>query len=551
VTNHFAGSLDTTAMTPFQDVLDYQLLQSGHAGTLSNQANQLSQVMMRARTMPGQLAPKAVINGETIYDGGPAPCNLCSTGCACLKNVTVCSESCSPTFSPNSARQTAYLSLLSGASGYSLGARGVFDWGIFGSASTGWTKSSSDQMKYLRDFFVNAANINWTNLTPDPTRILNQAGPEQQKMVLARDGFQAIVAYLPDNLNIKINVDGFAGFSTNRTTTAATWSMKWFNPRSGGYQSLTSGQWSCAVQSSKLNCTFWPPATGDWVLLLKRGTIVTSPPPVANTLQTWADVDTDGLPVVYAQFYDGDGAEVGSSIQVSDIGDTSLKGRPRLVREPVDGGYLVVWESAEDEGASSAVLARAFDADGEPLSDPFVVSPETSEDYSSPAVAATPDGGFVVAWAGRDLAAGTTEILARTYDSTGMPVLRHPVQVASGSQVTFAVPQVATDSSGNIAIAWESTAAEDATTVVEVRKLSSAGVALADTFVAGPPVIAGMANHLDQSSLLPTGDIQITWEANDNLGNSQGLFSCPYNSTGTATGDTLMIYDPNAGAGDS
>jgi hypothetical protein len=585
VTNHFAGGLpDTSAMVGFQSDVDFQFLQSGHAGFVDdtgnhqvNQSNQLRLITQRAREMPKALyektPTKAVINGETIYDGGPAPCKLCTNTpvCACCTCANccpnhdcpcpvLCSTSCSLHFNDYRARQAAYLSLLSGASGYALGARGVFDWGISGTPQAGLTRASSGQMKNLRDFFVNASNFKWQNLTPnvppEPDRLRNQASAEHLKMVVARDGFDAILAYLPDNDQVKINVGGFANFFTNNAQTAATWFMKWFNPRNGSYQNVN--QWGCANETvsgiAELNCFFKRPApagdtqtgTADWVLLLKRGAIVTTPPPINNSLQTWAEVNADGLPVIYAQFYDGEGGPVGEPIQVSDKGDPTLKGKPRLAREPVHGGYLVVWQSEPEEGARSVVMARSLDSAGVPIADPFAVSPPIAEDQVDPAVASTPAGGFVVAWAGRDLEAGTTEVVARSFDVAGKEASSEIIQVASASEVALEAPRVSTDGNGNFVVAWESTSEVTGTTSVLARKFASSGAAQTDP-IQTSPLQKGMALHLDQVEILSTGEVLITWEEVDSQGVSQGLYARPYNDSGTPTGDILTVYNSNGG----
>jgi len=72
-----------------------------------------------------------------------------------------------------------------------------------------------------------------------------------------------------------------------------------------------------------------------------------------------------------------------------------------------DGGYVVVWDDSADrngygppgrDGDGDGIFGRSFAADGTPQSRDFQVNVATAGNQADPAIAATPDGGAVVAW---------------------------------------------------------------------------------------------------------------------------------------------------------
>lgn len=219
VTNHWGGSTPSADMSPFQSQswLAFQMFQSGQAASSANTSIQLQTITQRARQLPMDLwsfsPTKPNMNGESIYDGYTHP----TLG--------------SPNYNPYRVRQTAYLSLLSGAFGYSYGSFGVYDWGAFGSTYTaGMARRSNQEMQYLGSFLRGYA---WQNLVSQSGRIKNQAPDTQQekKMVVATDTSTFLLAYLPDNSQIKIR---FANLPVSRNG-------RWFNPRTGAYAGTATG----------------------------------------------------------------------------------------------------------------------------------------------------------------------------------------------------------------------------------------------------------------------------------------------------------------------
>ncbi|MEO0386087.1 MAG: hypothetical protein AAF281_00960, partial [Pseudomonadota bacterium] len=136
---------------------------------------------------------------------------------------------------------------------------------------------------------------------------------------------------------------------------------------------------------------------------------------------TSAGQDGDGEGV-YLQRYNADGSLDGGEVRVS----TSDAGAQRdaSVAGLVDGGYVVVFESAfGDEPGSSdfGVLSQRYDANGDPVGGEVVVNTTTSLTQFDPKVAADPAGGYVVVWT-TDTGDGNGDGVAyQRFDAAGVP----------------------------------------------------------------------------------------------------------------------------------
>ncbi len=158
------------------------------------------------------------------------------------------------------------------------------------------------------------------------------------------------------------------------------------------------------------------------------------------------------------------------------------------------GRYVVVWTS--QAGDQSTVLAQRYAPRGRPVGGTIVVasdpsgSPATPAD-SRPAVAATPDGGFVVAWIALPTgaqASGPPRVMARLFDAAGAAAGAE-IQLSTGLALTDR-PSLCVSGSGRIHAAWTFANSlqpfEPNLAGVAVRRLTPAGVAIGDEQVVAP-----------------------------------------------------------------
>jgi hypothetical protein len=98
---------------------------------------------------------------------------------------------------------------------------------------------------------------------------------------------------------------------------------------------------------------------------------------------------------IRGQRLDASGQPLGGEIPVS--GPLKLSQIEPVIAAGPDG-YLVAWLDAESDGDDYGVLARRFDLQGRPVSDPQVVNTTRQGPQNAAAVAVAPDGRLAIAW---------------------------------------------------------------------------------------------------------------------------------------------------------
>jgi hypothetical protein len=150
-----------------------------------------------------------------------------------------------------------------------------------------------------------------------------------------------------------------------------------------------------------------------------------------------------------------------------------------------DGRFVVVWTSLHQDGSDQGVFGQRYDATGLPAGAPFPVNTFTTAHQGSPSVAMDADGDFVVVWHGP----GTDEnftygVFGQRFDAAGNRVGSefHVNQWTTEGQ---SQPAVAMDPAGNFIVVWESLnqVSPFANTDVYARRYDAAGNPLGSEFL--------------------------------------------------------------------
>jgi hypothetical protein len=240
-------------------------------------------------------------------------------------------------------------------------------------------------------------------------------------------------------------------------------------------------------------------------------------------------------PGIFARRFDSSGNPLGQEVQVS--------GAPRVPQSSpaVDidaaGNFVVVWEGYVQGRSYFGVMARAFDAAGNPRGPdrPLAVEPSSpglAGTARQPAVALHPTSGeFVVAWT-RCCQGDGSRIEAGRFDADG-DLLDDTFVVKASTTQNGRFPAVARDAEGNFAVVWLS--GRD----VRGRLYDEFGGALAGDFLVsaygtgltGPPAL----------SMEPTGDFVVVWDTEGQDGSDLGVFGRSFAADATPRGDEFAI----------
>jgi hypothetical protein len=182
-------------------------------------------------------------------------------------NLEPAYDTIKPGFDDYVVRRICYWSMLvSPPAGVTYGANSIWAWafetgapilGHRNPALNNWREAallpSGQQMKYLRDVFE---STDWWDLYPTPDRVNDQPGIANVDhwiaMATTRDKSAGIL-YTPVQQEVSLDLTDFG------TDLKAAW----FDPRTGSFGD------DFAVQPQE-QTQFQPPATGDWVLVLKK-----------------------------------------------------------------------------------------------------------------------------------------------------------------------------------------------------------------------------------------------------------------------------------------
>jgi hypothetical protein len=167
----------------------------------------------------------------------------------------------------------------------------------------------------------------------------------------------------------------------------------------------------------------------------------------------WARLYQFGVPRarsgIFARRFSAEGTPLAPEVRVnaSTVPDGHINAS---VAADGRGNFVVVW-SAGTTGQSRSILGQRFRADGSRLGDEFEVAAFSTYVSSSSAVAARPDGGFVVVWSDAR-PYGVSDVFGRLFDAAGAG---GPAFLVDGSTAYWeADPAVAVDATGGFVVVW-------------------------------------------------------------------------------------------------
>lgn len=139
------------------------------------------------------------------------------------------------------------------------------------------------------------------------------------------------------------------------------------------------------------------------------------------TWSSWKQGEDNHRNGVFAQRYDESGAPVDDEFQVNT--HVLWDQQSSSVTALTDGGFVVFWVSGGDQdGSVYGIFGQRYDAAGAPVGGEFQVNTHTEDSQRLPSSATLADGGFVVAWQSSEQDGDEDGIYAQRYDGAGIPI---------------------------------------------------------------------------------------------------------------------------------
>ena len=258
---------------------------------------------------------------------------------------------------------------------------------------------------------------------------------------------------------------------------------------------------------------------------------------------TWESRDQDGDQFgIYAQRYDSGGARVGGEMHVSTQTTNSQLGP--AVSGLTGGGYIVTWISRLQDGSGYGIYGQRYDSSGAVAGGETLINTTTASDQYYPASTAMSDGGYIVTWASYGQDGSNWGIYAQRYTALGV-VSGGETLINSYTSGPQQNPAIAALTDGGYVVTWSSYAQDGDLWGVYAQRYDNLGVKVGtesriNTHTTNDqqnPTVAGLAD----------GGFVITWEAigQEDSGSSlhTHVYAQRYSAAGAAIGGETRVDD--------
>ena len=245
-----------------------------------------------------------------------------------------------------------------------------------------------------------------------------------------------------------------------------------------------------------------------------------------NFVVVWPSYTQDGSSFgVFGQRYDGFGAPQGPEFRVNTY-TTNVQGFPSVAADSL-GNFVVVWESDTQDGSNYGIFGQRYDGFGSPLGPEFRVNTFTSSFQERPSVAADSSGNFIVVWESDTQDGSNYGVFGQRYASSGTP-LGPEFRVNTYTTGNQFFPSVASDSSGNFVVIWASYMQDGSSYGVFGQRYDSVGTPQGPDFRVN--TYTTNAQYAIRSVASDSsGNFVVLWQSNTQDGSNFGVFGQRYN----------------------
>ena len=309
-----------------------------------------------------------------------------------------------------------------------------------------------------------------------------------------------------------------------------------------------------------------------------------------NYVVTWASYDQDGAYMgVYGQRFASDGSALGGEFQANTYTD-SYQTYPEIAAIG-QGRFMIVWQSANQDGSSYGIYAQRYAANGTKLGTEFRVNDQTNQSQDEVAVSGQPDGSAFAAWrtypdqnsygvfgrrvdgngapVGTDMVLNTYKVHTQDYpEMTSHPagyvaVWQSDNQDTSswgvygqrfgldankvGSEIKLHTytpsdqryPGVAADATGAFVAVWESQSEDGSSRGIYCQRFKADGSKIKNPFRVNTYIVSSQERPTVAS--WPDGRFVVAWVSEGQDLDGAGIYAQLYNTDGTPMGNEFRV----------
>jgi len=247
---------------------------------------------------------------------------------------------------------------------------------------------------------------------------------------------------------------------------------------------------------------------------------------------------------VFGQRYDVNGSAIGAEFRVNTTTAGAQYGQFMVgIGSLSTGGFVVVWESAD--GSGNGIYAQRYDVDGQPLGSEFQVN-QPAQNYSEqiqPRVLGLDGGAFVVAYTDYFYADSSIwGVRAQHYDANGV-AQGAPVTVNTYVADNQSFPQLARLNDGGYVVAWHSLGQDGSEWGVYARLMNADGTPRTDEIPVNTYTDNTQRN--EDVATLANGDFVVSWRSNNPGLGGWSIMAQRFTAAGVKVGGEVLVSDGN------
>ncbi len=250
---------------------------------------------------------------------------------------------------------------------------------------------------------------------------------------------------------------------------------------------------------------------------------------------TWESAGQDGSGSgVYLQQYDSSGEKVGVEQQVN----TYIEHHQEYQKITAlnNGGYVITWESNGQDGSGSGVYLQQYDSSGQKVGVEQQVNTYTQRAQYTQQITALNNGGYVITWDSIGQDGSDNGVYLQQYDSSGEKVgVEQQVGTYEGYfKDSSSGQQITALNDGGYVITWESFRQDGSNSRVYLQQYDRSGEKVGVEQQVNTYTENSQSNP--QITALNDGGYVITWISSGQDGSSYGLYLQQYDSSGEKVG---------------
>lgn len=314
------------------------------------------------------------------------------------------------------------------------------------------------------------------------------------------------------------------------------WVVTWEEPRNSPqgtsidiFQKQYNARGREVGGETRVNSTTAGLQSGSSVTSLKDG----------GWIVTWESAHDGNQPDIYQKRYDSTGQAITGDIRVN-LTTAGFQDQ-QSVTGLSDGGWIVTWKSP-NQNSGYDIYQQRFDKDGNPQLRDFhgnladrLVNSETDDNQQLPSVTGLADGGWVVVWQSENQDGSDAGICQQRYNAAGEPI-SYEILVNSTTVNRQCVPSVTDLSDGGWLVTWTSNNQDGDLFGIYQQRYSSRGVAIGGE-VQVNTTSSDNQLHVSTSGLKDGGWV-VTWTSDGQDGSGSGIYQQRFNKDGQKIGPT-------------